>query len=287
MRRCVVIITIGLAVTVAASNAEAKLDLYVDKSTQRIAVVQDGYMRYVWPVSTGTDSHGTPNGIYAPEHLERSWFSKEYYNAPMPYAIFFHNGYAIHGSSDIARLGGPASHGCVRLSPQHAAILFAMVEHEGPGNTTIVIGGDSRPNPQAPGYRDMDDLIRSVSAGDSAVARAIYPLRPRAAPYDGSDHDHDGEAPGRRRSDNGRFASRGVYRPPAPRRDIDDPNEPARGAPAEPEPPVNDRANPSVTRTPPPSPPAPAEQPAPSAGYKILPKSYWSGASWRWRPNAD
>jgi hypothetical protein len=32
-------------------------------------------------------------------------------------AIFFDYGFAIHGSNDISRLGGPPSHGCVRLHP--------------------------------------------------------------------------------------------------------------------------------------------------------------------------
>ena len=102
MRRSSLVITIAFAITVAASAADAKLDLYVDKSSQNISVVQNGALLYVWPVSTGGDKFSTPNGVYMPERLERSWFSKAYYNAPMPHAIFFHNGYAIHGSYDIA-----------------------------------------------------------------------------------------------------------------------------------------------------------------------------------------
>src|SRR5215468_8190792 len=156
MRRSSLVITIAFAITIVASAADAKLDLYVDKSSQNISVVQNGSLLYVWPVSTGGDAFSTPNGVYTPERLERSWFSKAYYSSPMPHAIFFHNGYAIHGSYDIARLGGPASHGCVRLHPQNAAMLFAMVEQEGPGNTTIVVGGSGAPNPP-PRYRDWDD----------------------------------------------------------------------------------------------------------------------------------
>src|SRR5579862_866900 len=122
-----------------ARDAEARLDVYVDKSTQRLSVIRNGSLLYVWPVSTGRDRFSTPSGVYAPERLERSWFSKAYYNSPMPYAIFFHNGYAIHGSYDIAKLGGPASHGCVRLHPHHAAILFDLVQQEGPDRTTIEV----------------------------------------------------------------------------------------------------------------------------------------------------
>jgi lipoprotein-anchoring transpeptidase ErfK/SrfK len=39
----------------------------------------------------------------------------------------------------LSRLGGPASHGCVRLHPSHAAVLFAWVERNGPRNTRIEI----------------------------------------------------------------------------------------------------------------------------------------------------
>lgn len=33
----------------------------------------------------------------------------------------------IHGTSDTARLGTPASHGCIRLSPQDITTLYPMV----------------------------------------------------------------------------------------------------------------------------------------------------------------
>ncbi|MGO9327661.1 MAG: L,D-transpeptidase [Steroidobacteraceae bacterium] len=45
----------------------------------------------------------------------------------------------MHGSYEISRLGGPASHGCVRLHPAAAAILFGLVQREGIRNTTIVV----------------------------------------------------------------------------------------------------------------------------------------------------
>jgi lipoprotein-anchoring transpeptidase ErfK/SrfK len=48
------------------------------------------------------------------------------------HAIFFHDGFANHGTNDISRLGGPVSHGCVRLHPSHAAALYALAEHNGP-----------------------------------------------------------------------------------------------------------------------------------------------------------
>ena len=130
-----VVMLSGLALT----PARAEVVVQIDKSSQRMAVSVDGSMRYNWPVSTGRDGYGTPSGTFHPQSMARRYFSRKYYNAPMPHAIFFYYGFAIHGTNDISRLGGPASHGCVRLHPSHAAALFALVEHRGPRNTRIEI----------------------------------------------------------------------------------------------------------------------------------------------------
>jgi L,D-transpeptidase catalytic domain len=77
----------------------------------------------------------------------------------MPHSIFFHGGYAIHGSYEINRLGGPASHGCIRLHPANAATLFELVTAEGVGATAIVVSGGgpvlaSRPAPSRQPYAE-------------------------------------------------------------------------------------------------------------------------------------
>ena len=120
-------------------SALADVVVHIDKSAQRMAVSVNGQPRYAWPVSTGRSGYGTPSGVFHPQMMARSWFSKKYYNSPMTHAIFFYHGFAIHGTTDIGRLGGPASHGCVRLHPSNAATLYALVERNGRGNTRIEI----------------------------------------------------------------------------------------------------------------------------------------------------
>jgi len=142
--------------------AGATVVINVDKSSQKMSVEVDGEPRYEFAVSTGRAGYGTPNGTYHPQRLEREWFSKEYYDSPMPYSIFFSRGYAIHGSYEIRHLGGSASHGCIRLHPSNAAKLFALVQQEGVGNTTIVVSGsnpagrreveEAEAGPRAPRY---------------------------------------------------------------------------------------------------------------------------------------
>lgn len=126
------------SVFVPAAAAEAQVVVHISKASQRMSVSVDGAQRYVWRVSTGKGGFGTPNGVFRPQMLARSWFSRKYYNSPMPYSIFFHGGYAIHGTNYLSQLGGPASHGCVRLHPSNAAVLFGLVQRHR-GNTRIVV----------------------------------------------------------------------------------------------------------------------------------------------------
>ena len=126
-----------------SASASANVLISINKNSQQMSVSVDGVPRYQFTVSTGRAGYGTPSGTYHPQRMARTWFSKEYYNSPMPHSIFFHGGFAIHGSYEISRLGGPASHGCIRLHPANAAALFALVKSEGTGATTIVVSGNA------------------------------------------------------------------------------------------------------------------------------------------------
>ena len=104
---------------VTGAPAFARVLITVDKSTQQMSVSADGVPRYRFAVSTGRAGYGTPNGTYHPQRLAASWFSKLYYNSPMPHSIFFHGGYAIHmrsiGSADLPRT---AAFACTLRTPQ-------------------------------------------------------------------------------------------------------------------------------------------------------------------------
>lgn len=111
----------------------------VSVSTQTMHVYIDGRLRYEWPVSTARAGKYTPRGQWTPQWLSRHHRSSRYNNAPMPFAIFYNGDYAIHGTSQISRLGRPASAGCVRLHPDNASLLFSMVEREGMESMRVVV----------------------------------------------------------------------------------------------------------------------------------------------------
>jgi len=134
-----------------ASAASADIAISIDKTTQQMSVAVDGSPRYTWPVSTGRPGYDTPNGSFKVNRMDADHFSQEWDNAPMPHTMFFDlHGHAIHGFFDVKHLGMAVSHGCVRLSPDHATTLFDLVKSEGMANTKVVVtgrtpGGDNGP----------------------------------------------------------------------------------------------------------------------------------------------
>jgi lipoprotein-anchoring transpeptidase ErfK/SrfK len=127
-----------------AEPAAPKILVVIDKPTQQMKVFVDSVEQYSWEVSTGLRGYDTPSGKYTARSMNKIWYSKEWDDAPMPHAIFFtKKGHAVHGTHETKKLGKPASHGCVRLAPENARILFALVKEKGLENTEIVLNGDT------------------------------------------------------------------------------------------------------------------------------------------------
>jgi hypothetical protein len=136
---------IGAALAVLfTATAQASILVNVDKTHQTATISVDGSTLYVWPVSTGRLGFDTPNGTFKVNRLDPDHVSDEYPGARMTRAMFFDlNGHAVHGFFDVKHLGSPVSHGCVRLAPDNAAILFALVQGEGLGQATVVVSGQT------------------------------------------------------------------------------------------------------------------------------------------------
>jgi lipoprotein-anchoring transpeptidase ErfK/SrfK len=182
----------------ASAQAGSKILINIDKSRQEMTVFVDGIEKYTWPVSTGRRGYATPSGTYTPTSMNEIWYSKEWDNSPMPHAIFFmKDGHAIHGSHEVKNLGKPASHGCVRVSPANADILYTLVKENGMENAQVVLTG-------------------TTPGGEAKVAsQPAYPRDGDAAPWPGPGH---GYYPPLRRGLFGRWLQpydgpQGYYRP--------------------------------------------------------------------------
>jgi len=91
-------------------------------------------------LSTGQDLEGPHNhvghfGVYKKnvDHVSGQ------YGSPMPFSMFFWKGHAIHATEPhlYAKLGSPASHGCVRTNLEDAQWLFERT----PLGTPVIVEG--------------------------------------------------------------------------------------------------------------------------------------------------
>jgi len=77
-------------------------------------------------VSTGTSAHPTVTGAYKVyAKLPEYTMIGPGYNLPdVPYVLFFHKGYSIHGTYWHSNFGTPMSHGCVNMHTNDAAWVY-------------------------------------------------------------------------------------------------------------------------------------------------------------------
>lgn len=184
-----------LALMLGGAAADARVSIVIDKSAQRMTVSADGRQLYNWPVSTGRAGRDTPGGEFRAFRMEKDHYSKEWDDAPMPNSIFFTRiGHAIHGTYDVKKIGSPASAGCVRLDPENAEVLFALVEEHGVLNTTVKVTGDlsvalARTRPQRAAARAAaEDAAATRRSGEAPrpqyyVGHDRNPYAYRPAPY--------------------------------------------------------------------------------------------------------
>ena len=83
----------------------------INLSAQRMTVSYGGTTQHTWVISSGARGFETPAGNFKPQWQSKLWFSRKYDNAPMPHAVFFNGGIAVHATQATGRLGSPASHG--------------------------------------------------------------------------------------------------------------------------------------------------------------------------------
>ena len=92
----------GLLGLVASADAAT---VAIDLTTQRIHVESASAGPYDWPISSAREGYVTPTGTFQPVRFAEVYHSKKYDNAPMPHAVFFYYGYAIHGTNKVHHLG--------------------------------------------------------------------------------------------------------------------------------------------------------------------------------------
>jgi lipoprotein-anchoring transpeptidase ErfK/SrfK len=98
----------------------------IDLTNQQLAAYEGQKLMRLTPVSTGLPRTPTPTGQY---HIQIKLRYDDmsgigYYLPNVPYVMYFHGGYGIHGTYWHARFGQPMSHGCVNIPTEVAEWLF-------------------------------------------------------------------------------------------------------------------------------------------------------------------
>src|SRR5687767_6672744 len=100
---------------------------------QRAYVYRNGVRIGTTTVSTGRPGYSTPTGVFQILQKKKMHHSNLYDDAPMPFMQrLTWDGVALHAGRIPGR---PASHGCVRLPPAFAPLLYDVTYH---GGTVVV-----------------------------------------------------------------------------------------------------------------------------------------------------
>lgn len=165
--------------------AEPTLTVDINLSTQRMTVSENGMAKFTWPISSARAGYRTPTGTYKPTWMSKMWYSRQYDMAPMPHAVFFSGGVAIHATYATGMLGNPASHGCVRLAPKNAATFYSLVNRHGKNLTRISVHGVPRSNGPAMASNRRKGPLRYayVNGRYTVVQGGGYAVSAYASPY--------------------------------------------------------------------------------------------------------
>jgi lipoprotein-anchoring transpeptidase ErfK/SrfK len=112
----------------SVSKKERWID--VDLSSQTVTAYEGKEEVNSFLVSTGVSAHPTVTGrfhIYV-KYRYTDMAGPGYYLPDVPYTMYFHEGYGLHGTYWHHNFGTPMSHGCVNLRTEDAAWLFDWAE---------------------------------------------------------------------------------------------------------------------------------------------------------------
>jgi lipoprotein-anchoring transpeptidase ErfK/SrfK len=132
-----------------AAAAAARVSAHCPQSARRVACVDQDHQvmwvqqgkKVIFPavrIRTGMAGRRTPDGLFHIWLRNRHQYSYLFHE-PMPFSLFFHGNYALHGTYGDVRKGG--SNGCVNLTVADSKKLFPML---GMGDAVYIWGHKPR-----------------------------------------------------------------------------------------------------------------------------------------------
>ena len=142
----VVAVLVLQAAAQEAQKPEPKQNIVVSIEDRKLALLEDGVVKKVYPVAVGKPSTPSPVGTFTIERrVKNPTYSHNGKVIPpgpanpvgtrwMGLSI---RGYGIHGTNEPRSIGKAASHGCIRLAQADLEDLYAQVHV---GDTVELIG---------------------------------------------------------------------------------------------------------------------------------------------------
>lgn len=115
----------------AADGPRRRVEIHLDKGV--VLLVRGGRTARAIHASGGISGYDTPRGSFEVFRKELMSWSVPY-KVWMPYATYFNGGIALHESASVPAY--PASHGCVRVPPAEAKLVYNFA---GMGTTVVVL----------------------------------------------------------------------------------------------------------------------------------------------------
>lgn len=116
----------NIAEAIPAPKKSPERWIQVDLSQQKLTAWEGKRRVYTVKISSGKKSTPTPVGRFRiqSKHRTTRMRGRGYDLANVPYTLYYHGSYAIHGAYWHKRFGTPVSHGCINLPPNRAKLIF-------------------------------------------------------------------------------------------------------------------------------------------------------------------
>jgi lipoprotein-anchoring transpeptidase ErfK/SrfK len=127
-------------------SAPAKRTIVVSLQDRKLALLEDGQVKKVYPVSVGKPSSPSPVGTFVIERrvMNPTYAHKGKLVPPGPgnpvgsrWMGLSIRGYGIHGTNEPRSIGKAASHGCIRMAKPDLEEFYSQVRV---GDTVVLVG---------------------------------------------------------------------------------------------------------------------------------------------------
>jgi len=179
-----VIVAVGVLALRAMAQEAPKRTIVVSLEDRKLALIENGQVKKVYPVAVGKPSTPSPVGTFT---IERRIVNPTYHHngktvPPGPgnpvgtrWMGLSIQGYGIHGTNEPRSIGKAASHGCIRMAKADLEEFFELVAV---GDTVELVGKRNEETAQLFGDQQKPAVVAAAQPIQTAmVSPNVAPLQ--------------------------------------------------------------------------------------------------------------